>query len=471
MVPNIPAARRSSAVRALNRLGLEHEADSITRNVIACTGRQFCNIAVSETKGHAFGLMDSLRAKGVALAGIKINMSGCPSSCAQTYTGDIGLKGVRIRRPAGTCDAFDVFVGGGVQGKVELGRLYRKGVDLEQLPVLIAELVKIYDRLHSSGQSFSQFWRERLAAGHDPSAASAEEYRPEVWQCEVCTYKHVGEDPPVFCPKCAALRKNFVRLGSASGGAEEADSKARVAKIPFAGDRQDGFREVATLEDLKRDGRRGVQVDGRELALFLLGSEVKCLDGVCPHDGGPMAEGDVVGGIVSCPWHGWAFHCDTGTSADSNGGCLKTYPVKVEEGRIFVDVSSSSSSVVASRDAASPKDDATAIALKVIEVVQETPDVKTIRLDNRARLVELHRPGQHLKVCVAGAGGPTWRSFTVSSAPTRPDVLDLTIKRNPTGVVSTAIHGLSASAELKIKGPHGKFLLRAIRQAGPDSLV
>ena len=116
VVPNIPISSRKNGrgrPRRSDRLGLEHEADTVSRNIIACTGRQFCNIAVSETKGHAFALMDKLRAKGVKLAGIKINMSGCPSSCAQTYLGDIGLKGVRVRRKTGTCDGFDVFLGGG----------------------------------------------------------------------------------------------------------------------------------------------------------------------------------------------------------------------------------------------------------------------------------------------------------------------------------------------------------------------
>ena len=65
MVSNhVQALEDRLGVRLLNRVGLEHEADSITRNIIACTGRQFCNIAVSETKGHAFGLMDAMRAKG-----------------------------------------------------------------------------------------------------------------------------------------------------------------------------------------------------------------------------------------------------------------------------------------------------------------------------------------------------------------------------------------------------------------------
>ena len=103
---------------------------------------------MSETKGHAFALMDRLRAKGVKLAGIKINMSGCPSSCAKDLLGDIGLKGVRVRRKAGTCDGFDVFLGGGVHETVELAILYRKGVDTDQLPELIEDWSASYDREH-----------------------------------------------------------------------------------------------------------------------------------------------------------------------------------------------------------------------------------------------------------------------------------------------------------------------------------
>lgn len=441
VVPNIAAKDRAGAVRVLNRVGLDHEADSIERNIIACTGRQFCNIAVSETKGHAFGLMDALRARGVRLAGIKINMSGCPSSCAQTYTGDIGLKGVRVRREAGTCDAFDVLVGGGVQGKVELGRLYRKGVDLVQLPEVIAGLVRTYDREHQPGMTFSAFWRERLGDSHQPSPLAPDEHRPDLWVCESCSHEHRGDDPPVFCPRCAGLRRNFVRLDAQAAAPEE--SEAAPPPAPR------GYREVCTLDELRRDGRRSARIDGRELAVFLVGEDVRCLDGLCPHEGGPMAEGDVVNGVVTCPWHGWAFRCDTGRSDDGNGCELRTYPVKVEDGRVFIAWTPATE--------AAPREEA-GQTLRVLAVVEETPDTRTIRLDNSARIVETHRPGQHLKVGVPGAKGPTWRSFTISSPPTRPDVLELTVKRNPRGIVSPAIHALQPGAELIVQGPTGRFL-------------
>jgi ferredoxin-NADP reductase len=89
--------------------------------------------------------------------------------------------------------------------------------------------------------------------------------------------------------------------------------------------------------------------------------------------------------------------------------------------------------------------------------VDETPDTRTIRLDNPARMLAVHRPGQHLKVCVTGAAGSTWRSFTISSPPTRPDVVEVTVKRNPAGIVSPAIHSLRPGEELVVQGPQGRF--------------
>jgi ferredoxin-nitrite reductase len=440
VLPSIPTRLKASAVRGLNRLGLEHEADSITRNVIACTGRQFCNIAVSETKGHAFGLMDRLRAQGVRLAGIKINMSGCPSSCAQTYTGDIGLKGVRVRRKGGTCDGFDVFVGGGAHGPVELGLLYRKGVDLDQLPGLIAELVRTYDREHQGDVTFSQFWRDRLASTrHFPFAVHEDDYRPDVWVCEGCGHRHEGDDPPVFCPRCAALRKRFARLG-------ESPAEAPDAEAPE--ERSDGYRDVASLAELRRAGRLAAQVDGHELVLFLVCDEVRCLDGLCPHEGGPMAQGDVADGVVVCPWHAWAFRLADGSAADGNGCRLRTYPTKIEGDRILI------------RWAEAPTAPAEpeGVPLRVIEVIEETHDTKTVRLENADGRIPTHRPGQHVKVRVEAPGGPTWRSFTVSSPPTRPHIIEVTVKRNASGVVSNAIHTLRAGDSLTIKGPQGRFV-------------
>ncbi len=86
-VVNIPTRHKQAALTDAAALGLSIHADALDRNTMACTGSQFCNIAVTETKGHMFQLLEKLRKKQVRLEGIRIHMSGCPSSCAALHGG------------------------------------------------------------------------------------------------------------------------------------------------------------------------------------------------------------------------------------------------------------------------------------------------------------------------------------------------------------------------------------------------
>ncbi len=75
-----------------------------------------------------------------------------------------------------------------------------------------------------------------------------------------------------------------------------------------------------------------VVVEGRELAVFELDDGLAAVDGSCPHAGGPLCEGDVDGGAVSCPWHGWSFDLRTGACAVSPASAIAAYPVRVVDG-------------------------------------------------------------------------------------------------------------------------------------------
>ena len=94
-------------------------------------------------------------------------MSGCPSSCAQHFTADIGLKGVRVRRLLGTREGFDVYLGGGVAGQLHLGLPYKLGVDVDQLPALVEEVVGEFYLRHKVGQTFSAYSFATRPAGVD----------------------------------------------------------------------------------------------------------------------------------------------------------------------------------------------------------------------------------------------------------------------------------------------------------------
>ena len=340
-VVNIPTGFKDAAATAAAAVGLSMHADTLARNTVACTGTQFCNIAVTETKGGMFRLIETLRQRALALHGIRIHMSGCPSSCAQHFTADIGLKGVRVRRLLGAREGFDVYLGGGVAGDVHLGLRYRLGVDVEQLPLLIEEVVTEYYLKHRPGQTFSAYWRAQLREAEAAKVGEGD-YRPSTWVCERCEHRHRGEDPPVFCPGCAGVRRLFARLEddepAQAGPGEAAGPPAAAAgrEPPPAAPRDDGFVFAARADALREGSGLEVEIAGQSCALFRVNGEVHALEGRCPHAGGPLAEGTLSAGVVTCPWHGWRFDACSGCSVEPPGNDVARYETRVEGGAVLV---------------------------------------------------------------------------------------------------------------------------------------
>lgn len=76
----------------------------------------------------------------------------------------------------------------------------------------------------------------------------------------------------------------------------------------------------------------------RIIALFNVDGEFHAMDGICPHQGGPLGKGKLAGCIVTCPWHGWQFDVTTGQHQTSASLLHAKFPVKVEGGSVLVDV-------------------------------------------------------------------------------------------------------------------------------------
>ena len=74
----------------------------------------------------------------------------------------------------------------------------------------------------------------------------------------------------------------------------------------------------------------------RIVALFNVDGAIHALDGICPHQGGPLGKGKLQGCIVTCPWHGWQFDVSTGQHQTSKSLVHGKSPVKVERGQILV---------------------------------------------------------------------------------------------------------------------------------------
>ena len=77
----------------------------------------------------------------------------------------------------------------------------------------------------------------------------------------------------------------------------------------------------------------------RVIALFNVNGEFRALDGICPHQGGPLGRGRLSGDVVTCPWHGWQFDTRTGQHQSHAAFRHPCLPLKVEGDDLFVDVS------------------------------------------------------------------------------------------------------------------------------------
>ena len=72
------------------------------------------------------------------------------------------------------------------------------------------------------------------------------------------------------------------------------------------------FVKIATRAELPAGGKKLVEVDGRAIAVFHIDGAFYAIDDVCTHDGGPLAEGELIGCEIQCPRHGARFDVRTG---------------------------------------------------------------------------------------------------------------------------------------------------------------
>jgi nitrite reductase (NADH) small subunit len=98
---------------------------------------------------------------------------------------------------------------------------------------------------------------------------------------------------------------------------------------------------ITAVENIPLREGRAVQVGGQVVAIFNLGDRFLALENRCPHRGGPLADGIVSAGTVVCPLHAWKVDLATGgvTNQPENPQCIRTFPVRVEGGAIFVELS------------------------------------------------------------------------------------------------------------------------------------
>ena len=95
---------------------------------------------------------------------------------------------------------------------------------------------------------------------------------------------------------------------------------------------------IASIAEVPLNEGREYVAGGRIVALFHTESGVWAMDGICPHAGGPIAQGALTGCLVTCPWHGWQFDVTTGRHCLNAQLQHPSFPVEVVDGEVFVEL-------------------------------------------------------------------------------------------------------------------------------------
>ncbi|MCW2841420.1 MAG: sulfite reductase [Aeromicrobium sp.] len=160
VVLDIDEDKVESLVTALAGIGLYARPSQWRRNTMACTGIEYCKLAIVNTKDTARILIDELEERVPELdTPITVNVNGCPNSCARIQTADIGLKGMLVLDEHGdTVEGFQVHLGGALGLEAGFGRKLRAHkVAADHLPDYVEKLSRTYLEQREDDESFARW--------------------------------------------------------------------------------------------------------------------------------------------------------------------------------------------------------------------------------------------------------------------------------------------------------------------------
>jgi sulfite reductase (ferredoxin) len=158
IVVNVPRRRIGELEREVHRGGLRLDGSPFRRGTVACTGSEFCKLALTETKGFARGLVEDLEARLPGFQDhVRINVTGCPNSCGQHWIADIGIEGKKVKVDGRLVDAYYFCVGGAVGKHQAVARPIGYRIAASEVPDAIERLLRAYLGERRDAQSFREF--------------------------------------------------------------------------------------------------------------------------------------------------------------------------------------------------------------------------------------------------------------------------------------------------------------------------
>jgi sulfite reductase (ferredoxin) len=145
LIVNVPRANVDALIRELDDAGLRVAASPFWRGAVACTGSEFCKLAITETKAFARWLVEDLEDR---LPGfdqpLKLHVAGCPNACGQHWIADIGLEGKKVKQDGELVDAYYFCLGGAVGAHQHIARPVGYRCTAGEVPAAIERLLSSY---------------------------------------------------------------------------------------------------------------------------------------------------------------------------------------------------------------------------------------------------------------------------------------------------------------------------------------
>jgi len=159
LLVNIPNDMALALAKEIVGIGLEVEPSVFYRGAIACTGTEFCKLAIAETKGFARWLVEEMEGRLPEFdQQLKLHVTGCTNSCGQSWIADIGLEGKKIKKDGALVDAFYFCVGGAVGEHANIARQIGYRAAAEDCPEAIERLLRGYLSVREPGENLRAYF-------------------------------------------------------------------------------------------------------------------------------------------------------------------------------------------------------------------------------------------------------------------------------------------------------------------------
>ena len=165
LVVNVPTLNAEPLAKEFDAIGLKVGGSAFWRGTVACSGTEFCKLAITETKAFSRWLVEELEER---LPGfdqhLKLHVTGCPNSCGQHWIADIGIEGKKLKVGDRMLDAYYFCLGGAVGLHQSIARPVGYRCLATEVPDAIERLLRRYLIDHSSGENLRQFFARHADA-------------------------------------------------------------------------------------------------------------------------------------------------------------------------------------------------------------------------------------------------------------------------------------------------------------------